>query len=319
MTKFFRANCLSLVLSITVIANPVFAKESSAVTIEASKLQAHCHENGWDKAALLKLKNDEFKVEDKTIKQGIANQLMSCLASPDHSIRDGVAYTGLSKWLRANEFSNDVYLSMFDTLTKVLTSNVKDENGVYQPFAALMLSEVIRVDRKHPYLNEEQRELVVTVAANYLAAINDYRGFDDAIGWRHAVAHTADIMLQLALNPAITKIQLESLLAALNAQIGADNKHYYVHGEPKRMAIAVAYNFLTGKHTEAEWTQWLSKVTDPAPLHAWQDSYKSEAGLAKLHNTQSFLNSFYALIKTSKNTTLMMMVPALEKAIQTVK
>ncbi len=319
MTRYFRENFLSLVLAACTVAAPAYASESSVAIIEASKLQLQCHENGWNKEALLKLKNDEFKIEDKTVKRNIANQLLSCLASPEHAIRDEVAYTGLSKWLRANEFSNGVYLSMFTTLTKALAPNVRDESGVYQPFAALMLSEVIRVDRVHPYLNDEQRELAVSVAASYLKAINDYRGFDDKTGWRHAVAHTADLMLQLALNPAITKVQLESLLAALSTQVSADNKHYYVHGEPKRMAMAVAYNFLTGKHTEEEWTQWLAKVTEPAPLRAWQDAYKSETGLAKLHNTQSFLNSFYALIKTSKNATLVMMVPALEKAIQTVK
>jgi hypothetical protein len=41
----------------------------------------------------------------------------------------------------------------------------------------------------------------VAAAALALAAlvrsIRDYRGFDEREGWRHAVAHTSDAMLQL--------------------------------------------------------------------------------------------------------------------------
>ena len=67
-----------------------------------------------------------------------------------------------------------------------------------------------------------------------------------------------------------------------------------------------------------DWQQWLTLITSPKPNKSWGDAYQNQQGLAKLHNTQSFLKALYALIKTSKNETLMAMVPPLEKALQTV-
>jgi hypothetical protein len=49
--------------------------------------------------------------------------------------------------------------------------------------------------------------------------VRDYRGFDTAEGWRHGVAHGADLALQLVLNPAVDKPQIERLLAAVGRQV----------------------------------------------------------------------------------------------------
>ena len=37
----------------------------------------------------------------------------------------------------------------------------------------------------------------------------DYRGFVPGAGWRRAVAHGADLLMQLALNPAVERTQLD--------------------------------------------------------------------------------------------------------------
>jgi len=294
----------------------VFGQEES-LFIDANKVEQKCLSGGWNKTKFETLKNNNFAIQNQDTQQALALQLLSCLAHPDPVIRDEIAFSALSRWLRADSFNSTVYLTMFDKLINVLTNHVNDKHAVYKPFAALVLSEVVRVDRKSPYLNDAQRSQVVNIISNYFIAIDDFRGFDEKVGWRHNIAHSADVMLQLALNSKTDKQQLDQLLTALASQINADGQHFYIYGEPKRIAMPVIYIFLRKLHSLAEWEVWLEGITS-APLTSWGDAYKSQKGLAKLHNTQNFLNAFYILIHKSENPTLVSMIPALEKAIKTV-
>lgn len=47
-------------------------------------------------------------------------------------------------------------------------------------------------------MSAEEREDMVRAAALFLAKVTDYRAFSDTEGFRHAVAHGADLVLQLA-------------------------------------------------------------------------------------------------------------------------
>lgn len=288
------------------------------ITIDADKISKKCESSSWNKSTLLTLKEQKFVVDNAQDKHALAQQLLNCLASPDPILRDNIAFTGLSQWLRANDFDVEFYQTMYTSLLNVIESEVKDENAVYQSFAMLMLAEVARVDRKSPFFTDNQRNHLVNAGIEFLQSIEDYRGYDSTIGWRHSVAHTADLMLQLSLNPAIKKQHLHKMLTALSTQIVAKNNHFYIYGEAKRMAMPVIYIFLNDILTIEEWEVWLSGVTSATPLKTWGDAYSSQLGLSKLHNTQSFLYAFYALIKNSKNERLSSMVPALEQAIKKV-
>ncbi len=284
--------------------------------INAQQVAESCLSPSWNNNALIQLKQDNFVVTDTQIKQQLLMQLMNCLASPDPELRDELAYTGISQWLRENSFTPDVYLTLFNRLVSVLTQTVDDAYGVYQPFAALMFAEVVRVDRKTPYLTAQQRQQAVDVITEYFSQIDDYRGFDTQVGWRHNVAHSADVMLQLALNPAVNQAQLEQMLAALKPQVVAKNNHFYVYGEPKRMAMPLVYLFLRDGLSIEQWQAWLSEVTAPAPFASWREVYQNQQGLAKLHNTRQLLAELYLLIADSDNERLQAMMPALNLAIK---
>jgi len=287
-------------------------------SINAEQVSEQCFSKQWPQSALAKLKADKFVLENKIEKEALSLQLLNCLAKSDAKIRDGIAFETLSFWLRGGQLSNAIHLKMYSYLTHVLTVKVNDVNGVYQSFSMLMLSEIARVDRKSPFLSSTQRDRLVIIGTHFLTNLRDYRGFSDKVGWRHGVAHSSDLMLQLALNPKIKKAQLDTMLDALASQVSANEQHAYIHGESKRIAMAVLYIFLKKQHSVEDWHKWLSSVTTPSPFNQWQDVYKSEKGLTKLHNTQSFLFSLYATIKASKNETLMQMVPNLEMAIKEV-
>lgn len=279
--------------------------------VNVSNIAQQCYTAQWSKPALVDLAKHKFQLKDDTERNILAMQLLNCLAIPNADIRDGVAFTGLSSWLRGNKLTIEVHRRMFSTLIENFSVESQDEHGVYQPFVALVLSELARVDRKAPYLDAKQRQLLVTKSTAYMASISDYRGFDEVVGWRHNVAHTADIFLQLALNPAITKEQLTEMLNAIGQQVLPTQVHFYTYGEPERLATAMLYILLQSKHTEQDWQTWLQRYISPTPMENWQQAYTSQQGLAKLHNARAFLSTVFAAIADSNNEQLKMLKPAL--------
>ena len=156
-----------------------------------------CKIDGYDTATLKSLKDNKFTVNDNDKRNELAIALTTCLGSADPDIRDGIAYGATSHWLRNSLLSVDTTIRLFQALTSTLASTNDDKHNFTQPFAALVLSEVVRVDRITPYLSELERQQVIDISTTYMKSIEDYRGFDDQLGWRHATAHTADIFLQL--------------------------------------------------------------------------------------------------------------------------
>lgn len=304
-------------LIIALFGSFITTSHASADIVNAHAIATQCYSEKWPKQTLLTLAKDNFEVESELERNNLALQLMNCLAVSESDIRDGVAFTGLSAWLRNEKLSSDVYKKMFNELFKNFARKTLDEHDVYQPFVALVLSELARVDRKTPYLTDEQRQSLVDKSAAYLVNTKDYRGFDNVVGWRHSIAHTADLFLQLSLNPAIKKEQLTSMLNAIGDQVLAKNEHFYIYGESKRLLMPLLYIFLKEHHNEEDWQRWLKQYINPAPLTSWQQAFSSQQGLAKLHNARQFLNAMYVIIADSKNAQLQMLKAELTNTLKT--
>lgn len=249
---------------------------------------AQCPPKPETEASLLVLKQSGFLVPDDAARQSLALALLPCLSSPNPVLRDGVAFEALSSWLRKDQLDEATRLQMLVNLQSNLSGSKPDKAGFRAPFSALVLSEVARSDRIKPWMTPDQRGHLVKVTADYMSGIRDYRGFDDKQGWRHAVAHSSDLAMQLALNPALDKSQLDLLLDATAGQI-AITGHSYVHGEPERLLRAILYIAKRDLHAETEWQAWFDNLMKPAPLAKWDDAFSSSAGLAKRHNLLSFL------------------------------
>jgi hypothetical protein len=173
-------------------------------------------------------------------KSALALSLADCLENPDPALRDDYAFTTLSALLRSGDIDSATLRTLkTDLLARLVEANA-DMNGIRGPFAALALAEVARTDRISPWMSEAERSELIAAAGTYLDALTDYRGFSEADGWRHGVAHTADLLMQLSLNPEITKPQAEAILAAVALKAGTPD-HAYVYGESERLAAPVTY------------------------------------------------------------------------------
>jgi hypothetical protein len=280
---------------------------------------AGCPPAGQDRDGLLQLKAGGFALDDPAQRQALALGLLGCLGDPDSALRDGVAFEGLSHWLRADQLDAATRGQLRLQLQAMLTDGSDDSDGLRPPFAALVLSEVARTDRVAPWLTPSQRAELVAVAAGYLAGVRDYRGFDPAQGWRHGIAHGADLAMQLALNPALDRPQLDALLAAVARQVAPPGAPAYVHGESERLVRPVVFALQRGLHDPGHWAAWLEQATAPAPLEDWMAAYRSPEGLARRHNARAFLLALYAALRESGSEPLQAYVPAVVAALRRVE
>jgi hypothetical protein len=187
---------------------------------------------------------------------------------------------------------------------------------VERPFAALVLAEVARFDRIEPFMTDQQLQQLVDASTGYLETIRDYRGFDEREGWRHAVAHASDMMLQLAVNPRTSKAQLDQMLAAIATQIAPAGGHLYIYGESNRLAQAVFYIAKRKLHTAAEWRRWFEQVSAPTPLANWGEAWISQRGIAKHQNTMHFLTALYLYVREGGLDSEDLVLPSIVAAIK---
>jgi hypothetical protein len=275
-----------------------------------------CPPPGISREQLVELKAHQFAVPDEARRQALALDLLACLGSADQQLRDGIAFEALSTWMRDKKLSAATVGTILQQLLAQLSPDQPDPAGVQQPFAALTLAEVVRFDRIEQFMTDQQLHQVVDTSTRYLRSIRDYRGFDEREGWRHAVAHTSDVMLQLAVNPRTSKAQLDQMLAAIATQIAPPGEHFYTYGEGDRLAQAVFYIAKRKLHTADEWRKWFDQAGAPAPLANWREAWTSQRGIAKHHNTMQFLTRLYLYVREGGPDFQDLVLPSLVAAIQ---
>jgi hypothetical protein len=247
----------------------------------------------------------------------LALALTACLANPDPSIRDGIAFEGLSAFMRSNALDQETLTAIKSDLLAMIAA--PDPSGLRRPFAVLVLSEVARTDRVGTWMSDVDREGLVTAASQFLSNITDYRAFTNAEGFRHGVAHGADFAMQLALNPAVAKPQLDRLLAALATQIAPkDPQVAYWAGEPDRLARAVLVIAQRKLHSDDEWKAWFTALMNPAPLKSWDMSFNTESGIRRHHNVRAFLLSVFATASTGEDSGLKQLIGPVRDALKLV-
>ena len=275
---------------------------------------AACPPAGQDRASLQALKAARFAMPDAASRNALAEGLLDCLADPDPALRDGIAYEAFSAWMRAGAFDPDQLRELRDGLYARLQG--ADAEGFRKPFAALVLSEVARTDRIAPWMRADERAAMVERASAYLESVRDYRGYENGAGWRHGVAHGADWAMQLALDPALDRAQLERLLAAVAAQAMAADGHAYVFGEGERLARPVLYAARRGLIDDAAWQAWFAAL--PAKLGPPRADGGEAAWPARRHDLAQFLQAAYIGAARSRDPAISRLAPAIAAALDAV-
>lgn len=267
-----------------------------------------CPPAGYERAELDALKANQWAMPNDRARNRLALALTACLASPDPTLRDGIAFEAYAHWLRARQLTPQTMRALATDLEARLVAH--DPNGFEPPFAALVLSEVARADRIEAYLDVSARQRLLDGALRYFTQVRDYRGFDEREGWRHGVAHGADLLLQLGLNPALSADHLQRIADAIAAQVTPEG-HFYIYGESERLARPIIFMAQRGLISEEQWTAYFAQFANVG-----ESPYASQAGLARIHNAKAFLQTIYLNAQLSANTEDNAMLPGVEAALR---
>lgn len=257
-----------------------------------------CEPLGLPANVFLSGDHGQFAVPPDVDAAALVLALAACLADPDPVIRDGIGYAGIAAILRDGSVTAETIRALMTHLLALLEA--EDESGFGPPFAALALAEVARVDRVDPLFSDAERAALVAAATDYIRGIRDYRGFDDHDGWRHGVAHGADLLMQLVLNAELDDEHTRPIVTAAISQVRAANGHFYVFGEGQRLARPVLFAARRGLIAADEWQALFAPLGEP-PGDSWQAAFSSRRDLAILHNTRQFLLAVYASIAESED------------------
>lgn len=275
---------------------------------------ASCPPAGRTRAAMNVLVETRFAMEDAKQRNALAVELVDCLGHADPYWRDRIAFEALSGWIRADQLEPKTLLDLVGSLSATLASAAPDKAGFRKSFSALVLASLVEADRRRAFLEDGATGRLVDVAADWFESIRDYRGFDARAGWRHAIAHGADLLAQLAVHPRATADDIDRIVGALATQVAPASGHAYIHGEPERLALPLLYIAGRGLYTTQQWQDWFDVI---AAIPEDGNLYGSTSALARRHNLQALLLVLYVNAGESRDEVLRsILLPAVVESLK---
>jgi len=198
------------------------------------------------------------------------SSLLVLLSSPDPHERDEIAYTELARRIAGGD--EDHALARLGDLmaTRFSASEIQ-----VRTFAALILAEVVDRDRITDLAGQPTVTRWRDAFAAWYRSEEDLRGWDDQLGWLHAIAHGADALGALGRSPRLGPDDLTGLLALGRDRLLTGTDVVFANQEDDRLAYAIAL-VLTRQELEAhQITGWLEGISErfaaseEGPVPAW--------------------------------------------------
>jgi hypothetical protein len=208
-------------------------------------------------------------------------ELSTMLSSPDPVVRDDHAYTALAQWAREGRLDGQL-----PALGEAATARFDHPEVQARTFAPLVLRCVLTRAQELPgAVDQATAERWYAAFARWYPTEPDTRGWDDRLGWLHAVAHGADAAAAFARALPERRADILDLCARRIAAAHADER--YLQLEDARLARAITGILLAPGLTEAEATGWLDVLAEalegggPGPVPVW--AFNIFATLQALH------------------------------------
>ncbi len=183
------------------------------------------------------------------------SSLVTLLSSPDPHERDETAYTELARRIAGGD--EDHALARIGDL---MATRFSDSEIQARTFAALILAEVLDRDRITGLASQSSVTRWRDAFAAWYRSEADLRGWDDRLGWLHAIAHGADALGAFGRSPRLDPDDLTGLLALGRDRLLTGTKVVFANQEDDRLAYAIAL-VLTRQELEGhQITGWLEGV-----------------------------------------------------------
>lgn len=249
------------------------------------------YEENMLREKLIKIKNNNYLLENKEDYYPIGLEMMDNIGSLDSELRDKLIYTTLYYWISESRFTVEQLKHLLDI--SLDSSHLfyklgdEDKDAVFKrTFSVLIVALVINEHRKENFLSEKVLYEVKDKIVEYMFNERDVRGYDEVKGWAHSAAHTADALDELVQCTCFNKNDLIDILNSIKAKV-CIGYYVYVDEESERMVTAVEKAFNRKILSNSEITEWLQEFTMENPKDYRIDNFHLKI------NIKEFLRSLY--------------------------
>ncbi|MFF7452560.1 MULTISPECIES: DUF2785 domain-containing protein [unclassified Streptomyces] len=212
----------------------------------------------------------------------LAGELSAMLVSPDPEIRDGFAYAAAARWIEEGRLDG-----VLEQLGNNASGRFLHPRVQARSFAPLILCVVLkRADSVPGLVRKQTAERWYAEFSAWYPAEQDTRGWDDSLGWLHAVAHGADAAAAFARVLPDRRPELLELCA--RRMTARQTEYRYVQLEDARLARALTRILHAPGLEREQATHWLTVVAQalddgagPGPTPVW--AFNTFATLQSLH------------------------------------
>jgi Protein of unknown function (DUF2785) len=214
--------------------------------------------------------------------------LVNDLRSPDPAVRDDRAYTVLAE--RIGSGREDAYLAALGDAGAALLGAPEIQA---RSFGALLLAAVVERVNLLSTSSPEHSENPTTVRAldvvrwlalfvTWYPAEADLRGYDEQLGWLHAVAHGADALGVFGGSPLLGPADLVMLLDVAIERLREPTWQHLTQQEDDRLALAVMSILVRDRIPAQDVHAWLDRLAA-----TWRAASKGPRS-AQVDNTTRF-------------------------------
>lgn len=207
-------------------------------------------------------------------------ELLEGMRSPDPAVRDGWAYAELAEGIESGRFADET-----DAIRQAAIGQLDSPEVQARTFAPLILTWLLGAgDTDRPAWD---------AAAHWYAAEADTRGYDERLGWLHAIAHGADYLGESVRAGVATGHEVLDVLA--HRMVRPDD----VWRDQEEARVAAAALLALGRCPDATLaTAWLGVVE--AALTEWEDRLASGGAEPRppgwLRNVSATLSILYVAL-----------------------
>lgn len=234
-----------------------------------------------------------FRVPDHRTLSDLTIELVEMLGDPDPRVRDGLAYLVLATWLERGVY-DELLTGLGDGMCEGLRTGLGEDHTdtvFRRSFSALVVTAAVERDSAAHLLHPDIVLRWADRGLHWFVNERDLRGWTDATGWAHAVAHGADLLGSLGKSRHLAREHLQVLLDALADRLARSEGQTMDAGEDDRLAHATVIILLRDA-ISADWLGgWLEKL-----VRAFDDDLSGARASVNL-NTVRYLRALDTMLR----------------------
>jgi len=252
------------------------------------------------KHCLVQIKDSGYNVPDGLDVDGLIDDMLRFIGHTDPELRDSLIEKTIMQWAEAKRvFSPDqmrhiLYTCLGDTHL-FFGIGEKDTDSVFtRAYSSLAISAALCMHDETPFLTADDVQTIKEAALRYANEEKDYRNYVDGKGWADAVAHIADVLVNVSCCPvdddySIGREGMSEILQAVKALV-CNNEHIYIAMEDERLVTTVCIAVDLHKFTAKELIDWIDSF-DMTDNEYWKGTMPDDYYLYV--NKKNFMKSLY--------------------------